>query len=160
MYQVDFDKQISEFKKKIEELEEQKASAERRNEGFRAFDDGLKGVFEEYGLTEYDLYLMKSVNIGEWLKSLKDKEIRPDVYEELKAFFGKLYAKEAGLVQGKRKTKGGKATKANGVKLAIGVYANPHTGESVEKKRRNPRQLDEWVEEFGAEEVTGWIQLI
>lgn len=157
MFDKDFDKEISEYKKRIAELEEMKVAAARRDEGFEKFQASIISVFEEYGLSEYDLFLMKSVKISEWLQHLGQAEEKPAVFEELKAYFGKLYAKEQGKAE-KAKPEKKSRKKGPDFKLAIGIYTNPFTNETVEKKRRNPKQLDEWLEEFGGEEVASWIQ--
>ncbi len=157
MFEQDIDKEISEYKKRIQELEEKKVEAARRQEGFDKFQKTMSDVFEEYGLSEYDLYLMKSVQIADWLKHLSQQENQPSVFEELKEFFGKIYVKEENKAA---KSKPAKKSRKKGpdYKLAIGIYTNPFTNETVEKKRRNPKQLDEWLEEFGGEEVETWIQ--
>ena len=41
-------------------------------------------------------------------------------------------------------------------KLAVGTYKNPATNEKVEKIKRNPRQLDQWIEEYGFQTVRTW----
>jgi len=41
-------------------------------------------------------------------------------------------------------------------KLAVGRYKNPATHETVEKIKRNPRQLEDWINEYGFEVVRTW----
>lgn len=158
MFDVDIEKEIQEHQKRIEELKELKIQAEQREQGFRKFDEAIQQSFEEFGLTEYDLFLMKSQQIADWLEWLSDQESQPGAFERIKEVMGKLYAKENGLKQGKRGPAKGKGRKkANDIKLPIGVYVHPDTGEEVEKKRRNPKTLDIWVEEYGAEQVMEWL---
>lgn len=49
-------------------------------------------------------------------------------------------------------------TKTTEPKLLVGVYRNPHTGEAIEKIKRNPKPLDQWIEEYGFDTVAGWKQ--
>ncbi|OOV93590.1 histone-like nucleoid-structuring protein, MvaT/MvaU family [Pseudomonas sp. MF4836] len=39
----------------------------------------------------------------------------------------------------------------------VKVYKNPHTGETIETKGGNHKQLKEWKSEFGAETVESWL---
>ncbi|AJQ96184.1 DNA binding protein [Gynuella sunshinyii] len=162
MIDVDYDKQIQELKKNIEELERRKQEALKREEGFNAFDEALQRIFDEYGLTEYDLFLLKSVDICKWLEKLAGEAIQPGSFHEIKEMMGKLYARENGLVSGKRKSaKVGKkavVVKKEQPKLEIGIYTNPHTQQTVEKKRRNPKELDAWLDEYGYDTVVAWKQ--
>lgn len=38
-------------------------------------------------------------------------------------------------------------------------YSNPHTGEIVETKGGNHRQLKEWKNQYGAETVESWLKV-
>lgn len=40
---------------------------------------------------------------------------------------------------------------------AVKVYKNPHTGEVIETKGGNHRQLKEWKTEYGSDAVDGWL---
>ncbi|MDN3560871.1 histone-like nucleoid-structuring protein, MvaT/MvaU family [Vreelandella neptunia] len=42
-------------------------------------------------------------------------------------------------------------------KRTLKVYKNPHTGEVVETRGGNQKQIQEWKAEFGNEEVVGWV---
>jgi len=159
MSEVDFDRQILEAKQLIEALEEKKAKQETRNEGMIAFDSAVREIFNKFGLTERDLFLMKSAPIVEWVKNVGEAETQPGFYEDLKDYFYKLLEKD--VKSDLRKKTVPKAKKIPGAvkpTLVIGVYRNPITEEVVEKKRRNPKPLDLWLEEFGLETVSSWKQ--
>lgn len=49
------------------------------------------------------------------------------------------------------------AAKATRRERVIKVYKNPHTGETIETKGGNHRQLKEWKSEFGADTVESWL---
>ena len=40
----------------------------------------------------------------------------------------------------------------------VKVYKNPHTGETIETKGGNHKQLKEWKSEFGADTVESWLK--
>lgn len=42
--------------------------------------------------------------------------------------------------------------------LRVGVYKNPNTGETIEKTKRTPKQLEQWIIEHGLKEVISWLQ--
>ena len=47
--------------------------------------------------------------------------------------------------------------KATRRERVVKVYKNPHTGETIETKGGNHRQLKEWKTEFGADTVESWL---
>ena len=51
-------------------------------------------------------------------------------------------------------------SKTGGVrrKRKLKVYKNPHTGEVIETRGGNHKQLKEWKEEHGAETVESWLE--
>ncbi|PTY36881.1 hypothetical protein BGP77_06240 [Saccharospirillum sp. MSK14-1] len=149
MLDPDLDKKIQEHEAKIEELRKQKEAQAKRMEGFEQYQEEVRKLFDEYGISEYDIFTARSKAIIEWVKAQGKKADKPEFYEELQAYFARV-----GGVKGARK----KAAKAStGPKLAIGTYENPNTGERVEKKRRNPKPLDVWIEEHGIDTVQGWL---
>ncbi|GGX64759.1 hypothetical protein [Saccharospirillum salsuginis] len=151
MIDQDLDQKIKEHEAKIEELRQQKEAQAKRMEGFEKYDDQIRDLFDEYGISEYDVFTMRAGAIVEWIKAQGKKSDKPEFYEELQTYFARVN----GAKSGKRKGKSAKAS--SGPKLAIGWYEHPQTGERIEKKRRNPKTLDQWVEEFGAEEVQNWL---
>ena len=48
--------------------------------------------------------------------------------------------------------------KATRRERVVKVYKNPHTGETIETKGGNHRQLKEWKSEFGADTVESWLK--
>lgn len=161
MSEIDYDRKILEMKQQIQQMEEEKLAQEKRNEGFVAFDTNIRKVFDEYGLTERDLFLMKSAPIVEWVKSVGEQDSKPGFYEDLKGYFEKIVAKEIRKEERAKlggSAKAAKPAKPKGPVLEIGVYRNPITEEVIEKKRRNPKPLDDWLAEFGIETVSGWKQ--
>ncbi len=151
MLDQDLDQKIKEHEAKIEELRKQKEAQAQRMEGFEKYDDQVRSLFDEYGISEYDIFAMRANAIVDWIKAQGKKADKPEFYEELTTYFARVN----GGKTGKRKGKSAKAS--GGPKLAIGVYEHPQTGEQIEKKRRNPKTLDQWVEEFGADEVKNWL---
>lgn len=152
MLDPDLDKKIQEHEAKIEELRQQKEAQSKRMEGFDQYQEEVRKLFDEYGISEYDIFTVRAKAIVEWIKAQGKKADKPEFYDELNAYFARV-----GGVKGTRKRTKGAAKASTGPKLAIGVYENPKTGERIEKKRRNPKPLDEWIEEHGIETVSGWL---
>ncbi|MFN3580434.1 MAG: histone-like nucleoid-structuring protein MvaT [Pseudomonas sp.] len=60
-------------------------------------------------------------------------------------------------------TQGGKTSKASGgTKRARKVkqYKNPNTGEIIETKGGNHKELKAWKEKYGAEKVESWVTIL
>lgn len=49
------------------------------------------------------------------------------------------------------------AEKASRKPRQVKVYKNPHTGETIETKGGNHKQLKEWKAEYGGDEVESWL---
>lgn len=83
--------------------------------------------------------------LGEYDKSLKDV---------ISILDPKGGSKPAGTRPGRAQPEPTKATrKARSVK----IYKNPHTGEFIETKGGNHKQLKEWKAEHGSDEVESWV---
>jgi hypothetical protein len=132
--QQELDKEIELHKKKIAELEQLKLDQEKKIEGFNEFDQTIKRLCNTMSLTEAELYVSRGDQPGR-------------IYEALKKHFEKELKKD------ERKEKKSSLPKP---KLSVGRYKNPATHEVVEKIKRNPRQLEDWINEYGFEIVRTW----
>lgn len=142
------DKKIDSLRRELQEAEAQKEQEVDRLKGLEHADAHLQAFYAQHELSESDLYLHKAAAITKWLKSLEADDDRPDFFAELQSFFVRL-------ASGK-KTRVAAAAKTAGPRLEIGFYVNPFTGEEVKKVKRNPRQLDQWLDEHGIEIVRTW----
>ncbi|MCY0967182.1 hypothetical protein [Parathalassolituus penaei] len=143
----DIDKQIQQHQQRILELEQLKKDHEKKLEGLKEFDLAIKRLCNQNSLTEAELYVSRSEQIEAWLVEMSRQESPSSIYNNLKKHFDRAQAR------------GGKREKKSTLpkpKLAVGVYRNPATQEKVEKIKRNPRQLDQWIAEYGFETVRTW----
>lgn len=152
MLDLEIDKKISEVEGKLEELRQQKEAQAKRMQGFEEYHEAVRKLFDEYGISEYDVFTVRAKAIVEWIKAQGKKSEKPEFYDELQAYFARVGGAKAGRKKAKASPKTG-----SDVKLELGVYENPHNGEKIEKKRRNPKTLDLWLEEYGVETVQGWL---
>ncbi|WP_346837623.1 hypothetical protein [Microbulbifer sp. SAOS-129_SWC] len=146
------EQQIAEHQAKIEELQEQRAQAERKKEGVIAFDKALVNLAAEYQMDEEELYPARGEQIVDWLVGQLNDEDAPDYIKSLKARVARALKKGGDTPRRGRAA----ASKSSEPKLEVGHYRNPYTGGTLEKKKRNPKQLNQWVEEHGLEEVQKW----
>ena len=153
--QQELDKEIESHKKKIAELEQLKLDQEKKIEGFNEFDQTIKRLCNQMALTEAELYVSRGDQILDWIQSLAKTENPGRIYEGLKKHFEKAIKKDGRKAAGNSERKD-KASSLPKPKLAIGRYKNPATHEAIEKIKRNPRQLDEWINEYGFEVVRTW----
>ncbi len=145
--QQELDKEIELHKKKIAELEQLKLDQEKKIEGFNEFDQTIKRLCNTMSLTEAELYVSRGDQILNWIQDLAKAEKPGRIYEALKKHFEKELKKDG------RKEKKSSLPKP---KLSVGRYKNPATHEVVEKIKRNPRQLEDWINEYGFEIVRTW----
>ena len=143
----DIDKQIQQHQLKIQELEQLKKDHEKKLEGLKEFDLEIKRLVNQRSLSEAELYVSRSEQIEEWITDMAKLDNPSSIYTNLRKHFERVAAR------------GGKREKKSTLpkpKLAVGTYRNPATNESVEKIKRNPRQLDQWIAEYGMETVKTW----
>ncbi len=145
----DIDKQIQQHQKKIEELEVMKKAQAKKLEGLKEFDEQIKRLCNQNSLSEEELYVSRSEQIENWLTGMAKEENPSSIYMNLKRHFEKSLSKD-----GRKAAK--KVSTLPKPKLAVGTYKNPATNEKVEKIKRNPRQLDQWIEEYGFQTVRTW----
>ncbi|MFC6633151.1 hypothetical protein [Microbulbifer taiwanensis] len=147
------EQQIAEHQAKIEELQEQMARAERKKEGVIAFDKALVNLAAEYQMEEEELFVARGQQIVDWLVGQLNDESAPEFVQSLKARVARSLKKEG---ETPRRTRRAAASKSSEPKLDTGHYRNPYTGATVEKKKRNPKPLSQWIEEHGLETVKEW----
>ncbi|WKD50325.1 hypothetical protein [Microbulbifer spongiae] len=148
------EQQIAEHQAKIEELQEQMAQAERRKEGVIAFDKALVNLAAEYRMEEEDFFTARGDLIVEWLVSQLNDEDAPDYVQTLKSRVARHLKREGGAPRRARRVVS--ANKTAEPKLETGHYRNPYTGATVEKKKRNPKGLNQWIDEYGLDTVREW----
>ena len=151
----EYDKQLAELRRKMAELETLKTMHVKKLEGVQRFQDLMAQLVKEYGMSESELFVARSESIVNWIKA-SGKDEPPLFWRQLKEYFAAVIEKEQKPAKrgGKKKEK----DPINNPTLPTGVYRSPFTNEKVEKKRRNPRQLDEWIAEFGFTEVRSWLK--
>jgi hypothetical protein len=149
--QQELDKEIELHKKKIAELEQLKIDQEKKIEGFTEFDQTIKRLCNQMALTEAELYVSRGDQILDWIQSLGKTENPGRIYEGLKKHFEKALKKD-----GRKEERKEKVSSLPKPTLPVGRYKNPATHEGIEKIKRNPRQLDEWINEYGFEVVRTW----
>lgn len=147
----DYDKQLTELRRKMEELETLKALHVKKLEGVQRFQESIASLVRDYGITESELFVSRADAIVAWIKA-SGKDEPPLYWRQLRDYFAGVVEKE----QKPAKRGAKKKDPVNNPTLPTGVYRNPFSGEKIEKKRRNPKQLDAWVEEFGFAEVRSW----
>lgn len=153
VFDQDIDKQIRQHQQQIAELEQLKKDQEKKIEGIKEFDVAIKRLCNQSALTEEELYVSRSEQIENWLVAMAKSDAPSSIYSNLKRHFEKAIAREARLGSKKADKKASTLPKP---KLAVGTYRNPATQEKVEKIKRNPRQLDQWIEEHGLQVVRTW----
>lgn len=146
--------QIAEHQAKIEELQQQMAQAERKKEGAIAFDKALINLAAEYDMAEEEFFFVRGEEIVSWLVSQLNDENAPDFVQTLKARVARALKREGEAPR--RTRRAAAASKSSEPKLETGHYRNPYTGATVEKKKRNPKPLSQWIEEHGLETVKEW----
>lgn len=149
VFDIDIDKQIKQHQQKIQELEELRKSQEKKLEGLKEFDTVIKRLCNQNSLTEDELYVSRSEQIEQWLLNMAKQDNPSSIYNNLKKHFART------APRGPR-AKAEKESTLPKPKLPVGTYRNPATQEKVEKIKRNPRLLDQWVEEHGFAVVRTW----
>ncbi len=152
MLNTDIDNEIEKARQELERLKEQKALQQKKMEGVDKFRQQMDEICNEYGLSREELILGLGSDLVEWVKTLNRLPERPESFNELKSYFARIIGREGTG----RKGGASSAAASTGPKLEVGTYRNPHTGESIEKIKRNPKTLENWLREHGIETVRSW----
>lgn len=152
----DIDSEIEVLRHKIEVLEQKKLVYSKKFDGLAEFDREMERIKTDYFLSESEIFEYKSDQIEKWITGMSSKPKPSFIHLMLKGHFGKVIASERKKEEKVDKKKKPKAI--NSPKLKVGVYRNPFTLELIEKKRRNPRKLDSWLEEHGFSVVSLWMR--
>jgi hypothetical protein len=149
MYIQDIDQKIADYKKEIAKLESHREMQAKKTEGFKAFSKAIDQFCSDYGVSEDELFLSQSDRLLATLKSLSKRQPRPALVADLKAYFVRLAQREG-------VSKKPSSRQPSGPRLEVGHYRNPNTGETIEKIKRNPKTLDQWLNEYGFAKVQSW----
>ncbi|AGN79101.1 MULTISPECIES: histone-like nucleoid-structuring protein, MvaT/MvaU family [Pseudomonas] len=114
---------------------------------FRAAEKALQEQLSALEALKNDSGLQREIEFEEKLKSLM---------QEYDANLGKVIAiLDPASVQRKSFTSPD-SNRQQRKPREVKVYKNPHTGETIETKGGNHRQLKEWKAQWGGDVVEGW----
>lgn len=138
MNDLDFDKQIAHHRDEIERLIRIKQEQHERQQAIeRAYCEILE-VLERSNLTIKDVFPQINLEICEYVTATAKHDPNLRWISNLR----ELLTTKAGHMS---------------PKLRTGSYRNPATGEVAVKKRKNPKQLDTWLNEHGFSTVSTWF---
>ncbi|MCA6063843.1 hypothetical protein [Thalassolituus marinus] len=149
VFDLDIDKQIKQHQQKIQELEALREAQEKKMEGIKEFDAVIQRLCNQSSLTEDELYVSRAEQIERWIVSLSKMDNPSSIYHNLKKHFARTSPRGP-------RAKAEKESSLPKPKLPVGTYRNPATNEKVEKIKRNPRQLDQWIDQHGFAVVRTW----
>lgn len=143
---TNIDDLIAAEQEKLEQLMLAKKEIEEKKEMLKEVAAEFDSIFEKYGITENEYYAFISENLEAWIKEASETPL----YDSLSKHFEK---------QANKAEKNSAVEKTSSLpkpKLKVGTYRNPATGEAVQKIKRSPKILDQWIEEYGFAVVRTW----
>lgn len=143
------DQQIQQYQAELEQLKQAKALALKKEEGFDQYLQLLNTLQRDYDLTEEDIFNRRSVQIGEWITNHLPRLSKSALLIRLEKFIGDRLKQQA-----RKKPLTGRPQPAR--ELPPGSYRHPLKLETLEKKTRAPRQLNQWVIDNGLDTVLSW----
>lgn len=146
MLGTNLDEQIKLYEKKIKALKESQKEQEKKFETIDELNDYIARFCEKKDIGLEYVYASQASSIEKWIKSLAKNNADSRFYLNLKKHFQSSAATSA---KAKRKP-------SLKPRLEIGVYQHPQNKEKIEKIKRNPKQLDNWIEEYGLDTVQAW----
>lgn len=116
---------------------------------FRTLQQTIRELTERMNALSNDTKLKQEIEFEEKLRVLM-------------AQYNKSLKDVVTILDPDNKLANGKTTKAGGVKRARKVkqYKNPHTGEVIETKGGNHKELKAWKEKYGADTVESWVTIL
>ncbi|MFK4754360.1 MULTISPECIES: hypothetical protein [Oceanospirillaceae] len=137
---TNIDELIEAEQKKLAELIQAKADQQKKYAALNDIAEAFQSALTQYGVTEKEYYQYIAADLENWIKDNQDSPM----YESLLKHFNKAALK----VQ--------KTSSLPQPKLKVGKYRNPATQVVVEKIKRSPKLLDQWIAEYGFAVVRTW----
>ncbi|MDO6682939.1 MULTISPECIES: hypothetical protein [unclassified Oceanobacter] len=138
--ETNIDELIEAEQKKLAELIQAKADQQKKYAALNDIAEAFQSALTQHGVSEKEYYQYIASDLENWIKSNPESAL----YESLQKHFTKAALK----VQ--------KTSSLPLPKLKVGKYRNPATQEVVEKIKRSPKLLDQWIEEYGFAVVRTW----
>ncbi len=137
--------QIKMYEDKIQTLKNIKIEQEKKSKAIKKLEKNIQEQCKENSIDIENLYLAQADAIEKWIKKLSKEAPEEKIISNLYKYF-------------KKAPVANKSKKAlpDTPKLAVGVYQNPHSKEKIEKIKRNPKALENWLEEYGFDTVQNW----
>lgn len=116
---------------------------------FRTLQQTIRELTERMNALSNDTKLKQEIEFEEKLRALM-------------AQYNKSLKDVVTILDPDNKLGNGKTSKAGGIKRARKVkqYKNPHTGEVIETKGGNHKELKAWKEKYGADTVESWVTIL
>lgn len=112
---------------------------------FRALEQKLAQQLQELEALKADGALKKEIEFEEKIRALMDE-------------YGVSLRQVINILDPQSSQRAPREAVAPRRARQLKVYKNPKTGEVVETKGGNHKVLKAWKEEFGSDEVEGWLQ--
>ena len=143
---TNIDELIAAEEKKIEQLKLAKKEQDEKQEALKELTSEFESILENYGVTEAEYFATISEKLELWVRDSEGSAI----YSSLSKHFEKQANKADKALADP------KVSSLPKPKLKVGTYRNPATGETVQKIKRSPKILDQWIEEYGFAIVRTW----
>jgi hypothetical protein len=116
---------------------------------FRTLQQTIRELTERMNSLSNDTKLKQEIEFEEKLRALM-------------AQYNKSLKDVVVILDPDSKLANGKTTKTGATKRARKVkqYKNPHTGEVIETKGGNHKELKAWKEKYGADTVESWVTIL
>jgi hypothetical protein len=116
---------------------------------FRTLQQTIRELTERMNLLSNDTKLKQEIEFEEKLRTLMTE-------------YDKSLKDVVAILDPDSKLANSKTTKTGATKRARKVkqYKNPHTGEVIETKGGNHKELKAWKEKYGADTVESWVTIL
>lgn len=141
---TNIDALIEAEKAKLEQLMQARDEQKKKQENLKKLNEEYFSNLRKYGISEYEYFNSKADSIEQWITSVPESSL----YAALQKHFAKQAAKQEQQPE--------KVSTLPKPKLKAGSYRNPATNEVIEKIKRSPKKLEQWVEEYGFPTVRTW----
>ncbi|MFY0665573.1 MAG: hypothetical protein JXQ97_13185 [Natronospirillum sp.] len=139
------DQKLELYRSELKRLEEAKlALAKKEADTLKVITD-LEAACAANDMKLDDVFRLLEKKIERWIKSRSHDE--EGIHQHLKSYYARV------ISEGAREPKRARKPEP---KLLTGVYVNPYTQESAEKRTRTPAVLTEWVSVYGLGTVETW----
>jgi hypothetical protein len=138
------DQSIEKKRQELEQLKSQRSALASAKADARRISQQVEEIAAKHGVDPYVIAFGDESSAVSWFRDMLKKEQGTKLVRDIK--FAVSTTGSSRQVSQRKEPPG----------LMTGQYTNPHSGQTVCKRRRAPKVLMDWIDQYGIDDVKSW----